>query len=113
MVMDAYARRCAVSGERTLPALEAAHIHPYAEEAKHEISNGILMRSDIHRLYDCGLVTVDSNLKFRVSRAIDRDYSNGKIYYALDGRPIAVPARSADRPDPEALAWHQSQVFKP
>jgi putative restriction endonuclease len=112
MVMDAYARRCAITGERTLPVLEAAHIKPFAQDAKHEVRNGILMRSDIHRLYDRGLVTVDSDLRFRVSSAIERDYSNGKIYYALDGKPIAVPADNENRPDPTALAWHERNVFR-
>jgi putative restriction endonuclease len=86
MVMDAYARRCAISGERTLPVLEAAHIRPFAVQQLHEVRNGILMRSDIHRLYDRGLVTVAADLTFRVSRSIERDYSNGRIYYELDGK---------------------------
>jgi putative restriction endonuclease len=112
MVMDAYARRCAVTGERTLPVLEAAHIRPFAERATHEIRNGILMRSDVHRLYDLGLVTVAPDLTFHVSKAIDREYSNGKIYYALDGSTVSVPEDPNRRPDPEALQWHASEVFR-
>ncbi len=113
MVMDAYGRRCAVTGERTLPALEAAHIRPYAELAAHDIRNGILLRSDVHRLYDAGLVTVKPDLTFRVSSAIDREYSNGKIYYALDGKPVSVPDDPDCRPDPDALTLHASEVFRP
>ncbi len=113
MVMDAYARRCAVTGERTLPVLEAAHIVPFAEESKHEVRNGILMRSDVHRLYDAGLVTVEPNLTFRVSSRIDKDYSNGKIYYALDGKTIAAPDRLEYRANSDALAWHRDRVFRP
>jgi len=112
MVMDAYERRCAVTGERTLPALEAAHIRPFADHARHEVRNGILMRSDVHRLYDRGLVTVEPDLTFRVSRSIDRDYSNGKIYYALEGKHIATPRASEQQPDIHALAWHAEQVFR-
>jgi putative restriction endonuclease len=67
MVIDAYDRRCAITGEHTLPVLEAAHILPFAEDAKHEVRNGILMRSDLHRLYDRGLVTVRPDLTFDVS----------------------------------------------
>ncbi|MBD5657047.1 MAG: HNH endonuclease [Candidatus Eremiobacteraeota bacterium] len=55
MVMDAYERRCAITGERTLPALEAAHIRPFSEHQSHQVRNGILMRSDLHRLYDLDL----------------------------------------------------------
>jgi putative restriction endonuclease len=113
MVMDAYERRCAITGERTLPVLEAAHIRPYADQATHEIRNGILMRSDVHRLYDLGLVTVDADLRFRVSPSIERDYANGKIYYELDGATIRVPPDPARRPDPDALDWHSREVFRP
>jgi putative restriction endonuclease len=113
MVMDAYLRRCAITGERTLPVLEAAHIRPFAERATHEIRNGILMRSDVHRLYDLGLVTIDPDFTFRVSKTIDREYSNGKIYYALDGSVISVPDDPNRRPDREALDWHAREVFRP
>jgi putative restriction endonuclease len=113
MVMDAYDRRCAVTGERTLPVLEAAHIRPFAETREHDVRNGILMRSDIHRLYDRGLVTVSPDLTFRVSRSIERDYSNGLIYYALDGNAIRVPSDERSRPDLESLAWHEETVFRP
>jgi putative restriction endonuclease len=113
MVIDAYERRCAISGERTLPVLEAAHIRPFADHQQHEVQNGILMRSDIHRLYDRGLVTVEPDLTFRVSRSIERDYSNGKIYYELDGKTIASPLSPAMKPDTAALSWHSSEIFRP
>lgn len=54
LLTDAYERRCSISGERTLPVLEAAHIKPYSVVQRHEISNGLLMRSDLHRLFDDG-----------------------------------------------------------
>lgn len=59
LVTDLYDRRCAISGERTLPVLDAAHIRPYALVQRHEVSNGLLLRSDLHRLFDEGYVTVD------------------------------------------------------
>src|SRR5258708_29817376 len=54
VVTDNYQRRCAVTGERTLPALDAAHIRPYAEQGVHEPINGLLLRRDIHSLFDRG-----------------------------------------------------------
>ena len=54
LVTDSYDRRCALSGERTLPVLQAAHIKPYAEGGLHQVPNGILLRSDIHVLFDAG-----------------------------------------------------------
>jgi predicted restriction endonuclease len=59
LVTDAYSRSCAITGERTLPVLEAAHIKPYSLVKRHELPNGLLMRSDLHRLFDEGYLTVD------------------------------------------------------
>src|SRR5581483_7752779 len=53
-VTDAYRRACAVSGEHSLPVLDVAHIKPYGEGGEHEISNGLLLRTDIHRLFARG-----------------------------------------------------------
>jgi putative restriction endonuclease len=68
IVTDNYTRRCAVTGERTLPALDAAHIRPYADQGEHEPSNGLLLRRDIHSLFDRGYVTVTPAHSFEVSR---------------------------------------------
>jgi putative restriction endonuclease len=57
LVTDVYNRRCAVTHERTLPALEAAHIRPYGDGGEHEARNGLLLRRDIHSLFDAGYVT--------------------------------------------------------
>src|SRR5439155_9699074 len=68
LVTDAYRYRCAMTSERTLPVLEAAHIRPYAEGGEHVLSNGLLLRSDLHTLFDLGYVTVDPrNKKILVS----------------------------------------------
>jgi putative restriction endonuclease len=65
VVTDNYARRCAVTGERTLPALDAAHIRPYADHGEHEPRNGLLLRRDIHSLFDRGYVTRNASLALR------------------------------------------------
>jgi putative restriction endonuclease len=82
LVTDIYQRRCAVTGERTLPALEAAHIRPYGDGGEHEARNGILLRRDIHSLFDAGYVTVTPEHRFEVSRGIREEFENGKHYYA-------------------------------
>jgi putative restriction endonuclease len=46
LVTDAYQRKCAMTGESTLVALEAAHIVPHAKEGKHDVQNGLLLRAD-------------------------------------------------------------------
>jgi len=52
LVLDAYGRQCAVTRERALPALDAAHIRSYSERPEHDVTNGLLLRSDVHRLFD-------------------------------------------------------------
>jgi putative restriction endonuclease len=111
-VTGAYDGACAVSREHSLPVLEAAHIRPYAEEGAHEVANGLLLRADIHRLFDAGYVTVTPDHRFVVSRRLAQEWENGKAYYEMQGRSIAVPRRVGDRPDPELLSWHNEHVFE-
>jgi putative restriction endonuclease len=112
MVMDAYDRRCAISGERTLPVLEAAHIRPFSETESHDIRNGVLLRSDIHKLYDLGYVTITPDSKFRVSPRIRDQFSNGVIYYDLHDKPVRMPGNPESEPDRSALEWHSTKVYR-
>jgi putative restriction endonuclease len=110
-VTDAYGRRCAITGERTLPVLEAAHIRPYFEGGEHEVKNGILFRSDIHTLFDRGYVTVDPNFRFEVSRRIREDFENGRDYYRLAGTRLILPDDPAKYPDAHLLCWHNERFL--
>lgn len=111
LITDSYERRCAVTRERTLPVLDAAHIIPYGEGGSHEATNGILLRRDIHSLFDRGYVTVTPDLRFEVSRRIREDYENGRDYYALHGREVAAPRSPTLRPDRRALEWHNERFL--
>jgi putative restriction endonuclease len=110
-VTDAYDRRCTVTGERTLPALDAAHIRPYSEGGEHSVSNGLLLRRDIHCLFDLGYVTVTPDHVFEVSPRIREEFENGRDYYAMHGRSLLVPRRSDHHPDSAALDWHNNHRF--
>jgi putative restriction endonuclease len=111
IVTDAYERRCAVTRERTLPVLQAAHIVPYSAGGTHDVSNGLLLRSDLHALFDRGYVTVDPDLHFLVSRRIKEEFENGRDYYALHGREMNAPQVPSYRPRPDYLGWHNEEVF--
>lgn len=111
LVTDTYERQCAVTREHTLPVLQAAHIRPVTKAGEHLVTNGLLLRSDVHRLFDLGYVTITPDLKFRVSNRLDEDWRNGKIYYAYDGEEIHVPKDPARRPDAGVLEWHADTVF--
>jgi putative restriction endonuclease len=112
LVTDAYIRRCAITGERTLPALEAAHIKPYALSGPHQIANGLLLRSDLHKLFDLGYITVTPSLVVEVSRKIKEKFENGRDYYALQGKNLTVvPFLARDRPSEKYLDWHNKERF--
>jgi putative restriction endonuclease len=113
LVIDAYQRRCAVTGEKTLPVLEAAHIRPYASQGPHRVSNGILLRSDLHKLFDVGYVTVTPDLNLVVSPRLREEWHNGREYYAHHGEQLNfMPADPGNRPGAEFLRWHNEEVFK-
>lgn len=111
VVLDTYARRCAVTNERTLPALEAAHIRDYHDVQEHSITNGISFRADIHKLFDRGYVTVTPDYRFEVSKRIKEEFENGRDYYALHGVAIRLPEHDVDRPAADALRWHNENRY--
>jgi putative restriction endonuclease len=111
VVMDTYERRCAVTGERTLPVLEAAHIRPYSEGGDHRVDNGLLLRTDLHTLFDRGYVTVTPEHRLEVSRRIREEFENGRDYYALHGHAVRVPADPLRRPRREWLEWHNREKY--
>lgn len=111
-VLDAYARRCAITGERTLPVLDAAHIRPYAQSGPHRLDNGLLLRKDLHALFDAGYVTVTPSFELRVSRRIREEFENGRDYYALEGAPLRLPLAPNPPPSREFLEWHGDAVFR-
>lgn len=111
LVTDTYERRCAVTGEKALPALQAAHIRPVSAGGRHRVSNGLLLRSDVHALFDRGYVTVSPELTFRASRRLRDDFDNGEHYMQLAGTKIWLPHDERDQPAREVLEWHADTVF--
>ena len=70
------------------------------------------MRSDLHRLFDDGYLSVDpSNRRVRVSKRIKDEFENGKDYYQLEGTEIHEPNVLWARPNNENLEFHYNAVF--
>jgi putative restriction endonuclease len=112
LVTEAYNRRCAITSERTLPVLESAHIKPFALSGPNRTSNGILLRSDLHKLFDLGYLTITDSFFVEVSKRIKEKYENGREYYALHGTKLKVlPKHASDHPSLEFLSWHNSNLF--
>lgn len=113
LVTKAYRRSCAITGENILPVLEAAHIKPFASQGPNNVFNGLLLRSDFHKLFDLGYVTVTPERRIEVSKTIHEEWFNGKAYYRLHGSPLAgLPEDQNDHPKRELLEWHVNEVFR-
>jgi putative restriction endonuclease len=112
VVLDAYQRRCAVSGTHIPPVLQAAHIRPVAEGGEHRLDNGLLLRSDVHIMFDRGYLGVDPRHRLMVSPRLRAEFGNGDEFYARAGQTIELPARRADQPGREFLEWHLDEVFR-
>jgi putative restriction endonuclease len=112
VVLNAYHRQCAISGTHISPVLQAAHIQPVTSGGEHRLDNGLLLRSDVHTLFDRGYLGVDPRYRLRVSPRLREEFGNGEQFYARDGHVIDLPDRRADRPQPEFLEWHLDEVFK-
>ncbi|MBU6257929.1 MAG: HNH endonuclease [Burkholderiales bacterium] len=97
--MEAYGRQCVITRCAVEGLLEAAHITPHAEQTDYELSNGLLLRSDIHTLFDLSLIAIDSRHRVRVSPKLR--YSEYWIYN--DKELHRFPDRLADSPNAVAL----------
>ena len=110
-LFTAYDGRCAITDEHAAPVLDAAHIQPYLGPASNHVQNGLLMRADLHRLYDGGYLTVTPDLRLEVSRRLKDEFDNGKAYYEMAGRRIVIPDNPKWQPSRQALEWHADHVF--
>lgn len=109
VITDVYNRKCAITQERTLPVLEAAHIKPYAKSGPHKINNGLLLRSDLHKLFDLFYLTITPDFHVEVSKRIKEEYKNGREYYALHGKELNLPSNSEYLPSREYIEWHNQK----
>jgi putative restriction endonuclease len=112
VVLDAYHRRCAITGTHIPPVLQAAHVRPVTEGGEHRLDNGLLLRSDVHIMFDRGYLGVDPRYRLVVSPRLREEFGNGEQFYAKSGQVIELPTRRADRPHQEFLEWHHDEVFR-
>jgi putative restriction endonuclease len=112
IVTDMYQRQCAVTNSHVLHVLDAAHIRPYAQGGNHIPNNGLLLRQDVHTLFDRGYLTVTPDYHVEVSHRLKDEFDNGKEYYALHGRHIVLPEAPVFRPSKEKLTWHNENVYR-
>lgn len=104
-LLSAYAGRCAITGTNVASVLEAAHISSHKGEHTNEVWNGLLLRADLHTLFDLHLITVDStDLRVRVAPSL-----KGSDYARLEGVQLSTPGTLTEHPSPEVLAAHNAE----
>lgn len=101
-LISAYEGKCAITGCDAVEALEAAHISPYRGSHTNHPQNGLLLRADLHALFDLGLLAIDPTTKAVILAA----QLIGTSYRELMGKMIAQPTEPSFRSSPEALAQH-------
>ena len=102
--MVAYNYKCAVTGCDVRDTLQAAHIVPVSNNGQHHVQNGLLLRADIHNLFDRGLLTIDAQYKVRLHTSI----RSSLIYKTLHGKKlVVVPSPKEQKPSLKLLAQHR------
>lgn len=102
-LLMAYDKRCAVTGSPAVPALDAAHIHPYGGRATNNVTNGLLLRTDIHKLFDLGLIAINTSTMTEIVSPI----LQGTEYEEFQGRPLLLPEHPSLKPSLKALDQHR------
>lgn len=104
-LLDVYGAKCAITGCNQAEVLEAAHIHPYKGQHTHVVSNGLLLRADLHTLFDLYLIAIEPDtLLVRLSPAL-----SSLDYAQYEGLPLSAPSPVNARPSSETLQWHADQ----
>lgn len=102
-LLEAYEQRCAITNFNSAETLEAAAIVPFRGKFTHHPSNGLLLRADIHTLFDLGKIAIDTG----TMSVVMTDDLMETSYRILSGRPLRYPKEESHRPSSEALDLHR------
>jgi len=106
-ICTAYDNTCCISGVKIKDLLEAAHIQEYTNINSHHVQNGLLLRVDLHRLYDSGLIYIDKNYTIQVS-----SFLNDTLYEEFNEQKIILPRNKNHWPSTEALKLRRKAFSK-
>jgi putative restriction endonuclease len=98
-LLEAYGKRCAITGCAIEDVLEAAHITPHWGPLTNHVSNGLLLRTDIHTLFDCGLLAIQPDTR----RVVIAEALKSSVYAKIADRPVRPPRNRADGPSAKNL----------
>lgn len=106
-LIEAYGGKCAITGCDEKEVLEAAHIIPYREEQTYSLNNGLLLRADIHTLFDLFYISINPNTgRVVVSSKLSEDYRS------YNHKPMILPVKQEHYPDGEAISMHYQTMRK-
>jgi hypothetical protein len=113
-VLSSYNARCCITDLPLVPCLVAGHIIPWSVDAtrRADPTNGLCLSATFDRLFDAGLITIDSSLTLSVSKLVRsiEDRAVSDLITSRHGQPISLPARFS--PDPKCLQWHREHIFR-
>ena len=108
-VMKAYGGRCAISHCDVAAVLEAAHIKPYLGDHTNVVKNGLLLRADLHTLFDLKLLSIEP----KTHTVVVAETLKETDYWTYHGRVLAAPLEAQDRPADDCLeyAWTAQAIL--
>ena len=118
LVLEAYDYRCAATGWRIIvppvgPLVDAAHLIPFNATHDDRPSNGIALTPTFHRALDRHLIAPGPNMKWRISKGIDRRIPDNRLFTDLEGQPVIFEGKRQFHPAPDALRWRADHLLKP
>lgn len=108
LLMETYGSACAFTGPQLQETLQAAHIQPYVDAESNHVRNGLLLRADIHLLFDLGLLTLTPDLQVQVSKKLK---GRDPTIECLHGTKAVLKSDLGVQPSPEAIVFHRAEIF--
>ncbi|NRD45410.1 HNH endonuclease [Corallococcus exiguus] len=103
-LLSAYGGKCAITQCELEEVLEAAHVYPFRGSVTNVVQNGLLLRSDIHTLFDRGLIAVDT----ADWSILIHEKLVSTCYSVLSGRKLSLPLNHQMHPNTDALDRHRA-----
>jgi ribosomal protein L37AE/L43A len=104
-LLERFGPVCAFTGPQPLDSLQASHVTPYSKDPRHVVAGGLLLRSDLHTLFDNGLITIDEDLRVRIDSSLRRYRELAR----LDGSPLKIDLNDSMLPTLRKLLKERSR----
>lgn len=110
-----YDYTCCITGMKiqsshNVQMIDACHIYPFSLSGDDTVTNGIALSPTLHRAFDRGLITINSDFLVRTSPTIIEEDSDFRLSQ-FEGRQIFLPEKEKYYPSQESLVWHNKEVF--